>query len=151
MLHVLLTWQSLHSWIKYQQIQLALAKSHMLTWPIATAAPTDHTGPMLPTLLTWRSQPSSLACLSLAKLLPGLICLHPVFGDPWFTLMYSFSCTSVCLPSIKGAAMVFFVKSIYENLFHFKHWGPRSALSFPWLLGMAREQAQPTLAVMVGH
>lgn len=47
--------------------------------------------------------------------------------------------------------MVFFVKSIYENLFHFKHWGPRSALSFPWLLGMAREQAQPTLAVMVGH
>lgn len=83
--------------------------------------------------------------------LPALVCLHPVFADPCFTPMYSFGCASVCLPSIKAAMVVFFVKSVYENFFRFQHWGPYRALSFPSLLDMAHEQAQPTLAVVMMH
>lgn len=119
----------------------------MLTWPIATATPTDHTGPTLPTSLL--KEPALLPCLPfLSKTAsPGLICLHCVFADPCFTLRYSFDCASVCLPSIKAAAKLFFVKLIYENFFHFKHGFSIAHFPFPrgsdcWVWHVSRHSPQ---------
>lgn len=104
-------------------------------------------------LLTLLKEPALFLCLPfLGKtMLPGLVCLHPVFADRCFTPTYSFDCASVCLPSVKAAVVMFFMKSIYENFFLFQCWGPYSTLSFPSPLDMPREQAQPTPAVMTGH
>lgn len=101
----------------------------MLTCPITTATPTDHSGsqhhsPGGP------SPPPLPAFLGKTDLL-GLLSPHPGFANPCLTLSYSLGCASICLPCRKASAVVFFVMSIYESLSHCKCWGPRSTFSSP--------------------
>lgn len=106
-------------WLYNQQNQLTLTESH-------TGPPT-----LLQTLLTWRSQLSSLTCLSSTK--PHLLGLFAYTLVLVTLVLLSDIHSAVCLcacPATKASVVVFFVKSIHENFVHFKCWGPCSAPSF---------------------
>lgn len=86
---------------------------------------------------------------------PGLVCLHPGFVDPCFTL--AFGRASLCLPGIKAPSVLLFVKLIHENFFRIKRGLPvalfpqGTALPAPSFIPCASSQLIFYQQLLVSH